>query len=124
VGEPLDLRSVPLSCVPPQKRSESAPLGTWGAVAIELNCVIASPVRCVTAAVDGSTVPLRSCQSTAFNGSVVPPGRPPRFVLYQTPPSEPTSTCFVFDGSYASAWKSGCWSQPRLTQVWPPSVER
>ena len=109
VFELTDLRSVPLSCVPPQKRSDSAPGATCGATPIELNCAIRSPLR-ETTALFGATTPFRLCQSFAFSGSVVPPGRPPRCVLNQTPPSEPRRTWLVSVGSNASAWKSGCWS--------------
>src|SRR2546430_124854 len=54
-----DRRSVPLSWLPPQSRA-----GIAGLVATLVNWVICNPVRWVTAALAGSTVPLRSCQST------------------------------------------------------------
>jgi len=50
--------------------------------------------------------------------------RPPRLVLYQTPPSLPMMTFDVLIGSKARAWKSGCMSHPMFFQVWPPSSER
>src|SRR3954471_15756147 len=98
VWELTDLRSVPLSCVPPQKRSESTPGATLGTVWMEVNCVIARPVRCSTAPVAGSTVPFRSCQSTSLSGRLAV-GRPPRCALNHTPPSLPISTCLVLVGS-------------------------
>src|SRR5215470_12729471 len=116
-AEAPDLRSVPLSWVPPQKRT-----GICGTVAIDVNCVIARFVRWVTAVVTGLTVPLRLFQVTALRGSAAV--LPPRLSLYQTPPSLPIITCAGLVGLKANAWKSGCWSYPRLIQVWPPSSER
>src|SRR5947207_6890762 len=80
-----DLRSVPLSCVPPQKRSPSAPNGTWAAMPIEVNCVIARFDRWVTTGPVGVTVPFRLAQVTPLSGDATV-GRPPRSLLYQTPP--------------------------------------
>src|ERR1044072_809493 len=102
--EPPDLRSVPLSCVPPQKRT-----GICGTVAIELNCVIARFDRVSTPAVVGLTVPFKLIHVTALSGSATV-GLPPRSLLYQTPPSLPISTCAVLVGLKANAWKSGWWS--------------
>src|SRR5215831_15126095 len=102
-----DLRIVPLSCVPPQKRSPSAPGGTCAAMPIEVNCAIERFVRPFgfnTGAV-GPTSPFRLIQVTALSGEVAD-GRPPRSLLYQTPPSLPTMTCLVLAGLKASAWKS------------------
>jgi hypothetical protein len=83
-ADATDLRSVPLSCVPPQKRA-----GTVGTVAIDVNWAICSPVRTVTPAVSGLTVPFRLCQLTPSSGALGPASRPPRLRLYQIPPSEP-----------------------------------
>src|SRR5207249_4211368 len=79
-----DLRSVPLSCVPPQYCP-----GMRGTVASEENCVIASPVEWISDAFVGLTWPLRSCQSAAESGSVGPL-RPPPVCESHTPPSLPT----------------------------------
>ncbi len=92
------MRTVPLSWVPPQKRA-----GICGTVAIEVNCAIARFVRYVTPALSGSTPPFRFTHVTALSGSDAF-GRPPRSSLYQTPPSEPISTCEVSAGLIASAW--------------------
>ena len=105
-----DFRCVPLSWVPPQKRSEFAPAGTCGTVATDVNWVIWRPR------------PLRFCQSARFTAS--PALRPPRSGLYQTPPSLPISTFAVFDGLNARAWKSGWRSQLMFFQCWPPSTVR
>ena len=95
----VDLRSVPLSCVPPQKRA-----GTVGTVAIEVNWPSWSPVRLVTpVVVGGDTVPFRLCQLTALSGSAAF-SRPPRLRLYQTPPSDPYTTLFELFGSKAKVW--------------------
>src|SRR4030095_2876182 len=59
-----DLRSVPLSCVPPQYWP-----GMSGTVAAEVNWVICRPVEWSSAAVVGLTVPLRFTQSTALSGA-------------------------------------------------------
>src|SRR5216110_1840221 len=88
-SEPPDLRSVPLSCVPPQKRT-----GICGTVAIDVNCVIARFERWVTPAVVGLTVPFRLIQVTPLSGDATV-GLPPRSLLYQTPPSLPISSCAV-----------------------------
>ena len=90
VCELADFRCVPLSCVPPQKRGLSRPAGTDGAFWMDEYCAMSRPVRWITPAVVGFTVPFRSCQSTEFSGSVIF-GRPPRSALYQTPPSLPIS---------------------------------
>src|SRR3954471_24254188 len=78
-----DLRSVPLSWVPPQYWP-----GTFGTVAIELNWVMARPVEWINPAVFGLTWPLRSCQSAVDSGE---PGalRPPPVCESHTPPSLP-----------------------------------
>src|ERR1700674_1790581 len=109
---PATCRRVPLSWVPPTRRMVRV-----GLVAIELNCVIARPfeVRLGLA--------FRSCHVLALSGSDAF-GRPPRVVLYHTPPSEPSRTLAELFGSNARAWKSGCWSQPRFFQVAPPSSDR
>src|SRR3954464_5118766 len=86
-----DLRRVPLSCVPPQYCP-----GTSGTVAIDENCVIASPVEWTSAAVLGLTVPLRSSQSAVDSGA--PTGRPPPVCDCQTPPSLPIAMCEVSVG--------------------------
>src|SRR3989442_6397211 len=91
-----DLRSVPLSCVPPQKRSPSGPGGTWAAMPIEVNCAIDRLVLWPTPVLVGPTVPFRFCQVTALSGGGGEDGtngRPPRSLLNQTPPSLPISTC-------------------------------
>src|SRR5690348_9624074 len=88
VCELADLRYVPSSFVPPQPRGLSRPAATDCASWIDQYCAMSRPVRCVTAAVVGLTVPFRFCQSTEFSGSVIF-GRPPRSGLYQTPPSLP-----------------------------------
>ena len=101
---------MPLSCVPPQKRA-----GICGTVAIEVNCVIARFDRQNAGGrrVDGA---VQADPVTALSGAAAV-GRPPRSSLYQTPPSLPISTCAVLAGLNASAWKSGCWSYPRLIHV-------
>src|SRR4029077_11350099 len=96
-----DLRSVPLSCVPPQYWP-----GTRGTVAIEVNWVIARLVECTSAAVVGLTWPLRFSQSTADSGSPVP-FRPPPVNDCQTPPSLPIATGWVLFGWDAIAGASG-----------------
>src|SRR3954454_15736119 len=97
-----DLRSVPLSWVPPQYWP-----GTFGTVAIDENWLIARPVEWISAAVPGFTWPLRFSQEAAERGSS---GlfRPPPVCDCQTPPSLPIATCDVSVGWKAKAWKSGC----------------
>jgi len=88
-----------------------------------VNCAIERLLRATTPAEVGLTVPFRSTHVTAWSGSDAF-GRPPRLLLDQTPPSLPMSTCAVFAGLKTTAWKSGCWSQPRFFHVWPPVSER
>src|SRR5229473_1051840 len=95
--EAPDLRSVPLSCVPPQNRA-----GICGTVAIDVNWAICRSLRALTRPVRRPTVPFRFVQSAALSGSEVPPVRPPRSGLYHTPPSLPSSTCAVLLGSNAN----------------------
>src|SRR6478672_10093954 len=78
-----DLRNVPLSCVPPQYWP-----GTFGTVAIDVNCVIARPVEWTSAALAGLTCPFRSCQSVADSGAPAAM-RPPPVEDCQMPPSLP-----------------------------------
>src|SRR3954451_8115754 len=113
-----DLRSVPLSWVPPQYWP-----GMFGTVAIEENWLIARTVEWMSAAVLGLTWPLRSCQSADDSGEPAA-FRPPPVCDSQTPPSLPMATCALSLGSNANAWKSGCKSRPRFFQVAPPSVDR
>src|SRR3954453_12087796 len=82
-----DLRRVPLSWVPPQYWP-----GTFGTVAIDVNCPIVRPVEWTRAAVLGFTCPLRFCQSAADSGSVAAV-RPPLACDCQTPPSLPIAMC-------------------------------
>ena len=93
----VDLRSVPLSCVPPQYWP-----GTLGTVAIEVNCVMPRPVEWIRAPVVGFTWPLRSSQSTDESGP--PVRRPPWLWDCQTPPSLPMTMCLVSVGWNAKAW--------------------
>src|SRR3954471_5471212 len=88
-----DLRSVPLSCVPPQYCP-----GTSGTVAIELNWVIARPVEWMSAAVVGLTAPLRFSQVAAESGSPTLL-RPPPVCDCHTPPSLPIAMWLLSDGS-------------------------
>ena len=119
---PASLRSVPLSWVPPQNRGVRV-----GLVAMELNCEICSPLDASCGLFPRSTcLLLRSIQSTALScpSPGVPGTRPPWWLLYQTPPSEPISVFCGLFGSKTTEWKSGCWSKPRFFQVAPPSSER
>src|SRR5690349_620133 len=79
----VDFRWVPLSCVPPQYW-----FGTFGTVAMLVNCAIRRPVERTNAPLDGLTCPLRFSQSVAESGAPAA-SRPPRFADCQTPPSLP-----------------------------------